>query len=95
MVDEATRTAIYADLESTAINTSVLVPGTADSADLHANQSPLRSAQQINSPSRVTTCVLNDSDTDAIMKKAVRIGILGRNPITKRDVAGRKTGRDE
>jgi hypothetical protein len=48
----------------------VLVPGTADSADLQADQSPLRSAQQIHSPSRVTTCVLNESDTDAIMKKA-------------------------
>ncbi len=71
MVDEVTRTAIYADLESTAIKTSVLVPGTADSEDLQTNASPLRSSQQINAPSRVTTCVLNDSDTAAIMKKAI------------------------
>ena len=71
MVDEVTRTAIYADLESTTIKTSVLVPGTADSADLQTNESPLRSSQQINAPSRVTTCVLSDSDTAAIMKKAI------------------------
>ena len=71
MVDEVTRTAIYADLESTAIKTSVLVPGTTDSADLQTNDSPLRSSQQINAPSRVTTCVLNDSDTAAIMNKAM------------------------
>lgn len=70
MVDQKTRAAIYADLPSTVIKTSVLVPGTADLADLHANQAPLRSAKRINSPSRVTTCVLNDSDTAAIMKKA-------------------------
>lgn len=70
MVDKETRAAVYADLESTAIKTSVLVPGTTASADLQANQSPLRSTQQINSPSRVTTCVLDDSDTAGIMEKA-------------------------
>lgn len=71
LVDEATRTEIYADLPSTAIKTSVLVPGASQSQDLWANQSPIRSAQQINAPARVTSCVLDETQTSAIMRKAL------------------------
>ena len=70
MVDDETRKAIYADLPSTAIKTSMMIPRTGESADLRDDPSPLRSSQQIVAPSRVTSCVLDESDTAAVMKKA-------------------------
>lgn len=71
-VDEETRASIFADLEQDKIKTTSQIPSTADSEDLRSSASPLRSSQQIRSPSRVTTCVLNAEDAAGIMEKAIQ-----------------------
>ena len=71
MVDKATRAAIFAGLESTAIENSVTVPEAVGPVDLGSIETPNASSKQITSPSRVTTSVLNDSDVSLVLKKSV------------------------
>jgi hypothetical protein len=72
MVDDATRSAIYEEVDASAIKNILQVPETADSVGLDSTPSPIAASQQIRSPSRVTTCVLHEPDVALVLQKATQ-----------------------
>lgn len=70
MVDAETREAIYQGLDRESIVSSVQTPPAIEKTILDESVSPVLSLQQIQAPSRVTTCTLSETELNEVLKKA-------------------------
>jgi Bacterial type II and III secretion system protein len=68
-VDKETRAAIYSSLSQDSLKSSIHVPATAETTALVEHSPGAACQSQTVAPGRITTCVLNEADSSAIMQR--------------------------